>query len=120
MLLSSILERQDSATKEVQNQSSIPIRPPYGHITPALLNWSKKSNLKTVMWDVDPCDYHEDEIPQSVAHRIIEHARKGSIILLHDRDDLVATTSKALEEVLSTLGTDGWQFPNLDFQYQEA
>lgn len=108
-----ILGRQLSEARGTSVSKSIvlSIRPPFGHLTKALQKWAKERDSGTVMWDLDPCDYLDEADAIGIAKRIIDQARPGSIILMHDRADLVDKTSKALDEALATLGENGWKFP---------
>ena len=115
VLKSVMLEFGNSRVKEFNNKN-IPIRPPYGHLNRHLNAWAKKHHLNTIMRDLDPCDYLEQSNQIGVAERIVKNARPGSIVLLHDRDDLVNTTAPALERAMSVLKKEGWSFPNIQIK----
>lgn len=100
-------DARDSLSPSIAN---ISIRPPFGHLTKTLRKWAKENDSLAVMWDLDPCDYLQNTTPKAISQAILTDAKPGSIILMHDRADLVENTTQALEEVLTTLSKDGWNF----------
>ncbi|MFI1285776.1 polysaccharide deacetylase family protein [Streptomyces sp. NPDC020858] len=78
-------------------------RPPYGSRTPEVLGWLAESGLTTVLWDVAPDDW---QMPgaDTIATGVVEQARPGSIVLLHDsggdRSQTVAALAPMIEGLL--------------------
>ena len=89
------------------------LRPPYGHLTPALCRWAGRQGFRVVMWDVMPADFQRDASAMSVARFTATHARPGSIVVLHDNPMTEPVTLAALEAVLRWGRTRGWQFAAL-------
>ncbi|WP_235427054.1 polysaccharide deacetylase family protein [Cohnella kolymensis] len=58
------------------------VRPPYGEIRPAQLDWAKQQGYTVVNWDVDSRDWRQltaDEVFRNVTSAV----RPGSVILMH-------------------------------------
>ncbi|MFI1062864.1 MULTISPECIES: polysaccharide deacetylase family protein [Streptomyces] len=78
-------------------------RPPYGSRTPETLGWLAEAGLTTVLWDVAPDDW---AMPGAgtIATSVVEQARPGSIVLLHDsggdRSQTVAALAPMIEGLL--------------------
>jgi peptidoglycan/xylan/chitin deacetylase (PgdA/CDA1 family) len=60
-------------------------RPPCGVRTPAYFSAARELGLRTVQWDVAGFDWTRRRAPE-IARAVLEGARAGSIILLHDGD----------------------------------
>lgn len=58
-------------------------RPPWGGRRPSTVRAFDRAAKKTVLWDVNSYDW-KDLPPLDVAKRVVERARNGSIILMHD------------------------------------
>jgi peptidoglycan/xylan/chitin deacetylase (PgdA/CDA1 family) len=78
------------------------VRPPYGKRAEDL-------DGKVVLWSIDSGDtagFGADR----VAGEIVDHARSGDIVLLHDGGDWRPVTIAAVERVLETLSARGFSF----------
>jgi peptidoglycan/xylan/chitin deacetylase (PgdA/CDA1 family) len=58
-------------------------RPPWGGRSPANVRAFDRLDKRVVLWDVNSLDW-KDLPPEVVAERVVERARPGSIILMHD------------------------------------
>jgi peptidoglycan-N-acetylglucosamine deacetylase len=58
-------------------------RPPWGGRSPANVRAFDRLDKRVVLWDVNSLDW-KDLPPADVAQRVVERARPGSIILMHD------------------------------------
>lgn len=58
-------------------------RPPYGKITPAIIN-RIKAVRKIVLWDVISYDFDQRLTEEEVYRNIVSNLRPGSIIVMHD------------------------------------
>ena len=88
------------------------VRPPYGRVTPGLVRWAREGDRRLVLWDLLPGDFIPSRTPEVLADEIVQLARPGSILLLHDgrpADRAVA----ALDLALPRLAAAGWTFPAL-------
>ena len=83
------------------------LRPPYGSITDAQRQWiHKKFGYHFILWDVDPGDWQRPVVGEVVS-RVVNNARPGSIILLHD---IHPDTVTAVPEIIDQLRARGFNF----------
>lgn len=73
----------------------IAMRPPYGAINQSVSN---QIPMPIVLWNVDPRDWAEKE-PAKITQNVSIQAKRGSIVLLHDR----IATAAAMEAILDDL-----------------
>ncbi len=88
-------------------------RPPYGHATGKLVNWCRRHDIQTVLWDVAASDNSPNATVQSVEKSILKKIRPGSILSLHDNSQAARVTPAALQETLPRLIDEHWQFVKL-------
>ncbi|MBE2185750.1 MAG: polysaccharide deacetylase family protein [Rhodothermales bacterium] len=60
------------------------IRPPYGHLTPALWRWAQQTGRTVALWDAMPGDFLPSATPERLARTMQRRARPGSLVVLHD------------------------------------
>jgi peptidoglycan/xylan/chitin deacetylase (PgdA/CDA1 family)/glycosyltransferase involved in cell wall biosynthesis len=110
-------ELEQTATR-IESAVSIPprlVRPPYGSGAERLARVARQVGLgKVVLWSVDPRDWTEPK-PRTTARRILDRARPGDIVLLHDRasskgGERSRTTIASLEELIPALRERGYEF----------
>ena len=87
-------------------------RPPYGKITPALIQ-SLKKEYKIIMWDVLSYDFDIRFNGKSCMEKVIRHARPGSIIVFHDSIKAVDRLKQALPDILKHYSAKGYTFEKL-------
>ena len=63
--------------------------------------------MYTIQWDVDSLDWKDTATPESIANRVINKTKSGSIILFHNDADY---TPKALPVILKALLDKGYEF----------
>lgn len=91
-------------------QTSI-LRAPYGHLTTDVVYKSNALVSLFVQWDFSTIDWNNVGSDQ-VAKTVIENAKPGSIVLMHDmesEEDIVA-----LPQILNTLTNQGYRFVTID------
>lgn len=81
-------------------------RAPYGDYDNLVIDTAKKAGFYTVQWDVDSLDWKNLSATE-IAMRIINGAKKGSIILCHNNG---LHTAEALPMIFSTLKNRGYTF----------
>ncbi len=88
------------------------MRPPYGAVNKSVRNQIAAEGKRMVLWDVDTNDW---QLPGAdvIASRVIEGAKPGAIVLMHDGGGKRSQTIAALDTVLTRLGTAGWRFERL-------
>jgi peptidoglycan/xylan/chitin deacetylase (PgdA/CDA1 family) len=77
------LERTQQAFQRALGQCPAFFRPPHGQRTPFMLAQVRNEGMHAVTWDVSAQDWTETD-GRNLAERIVDRARPGSIILLHD------------------------------------
>jgi peptidoglycan-N-acetylglucosamine deacetylase len=84
-------------------------RPPDGHVNSGLIARAHAEHLVTVDWDVDPRDW-ADPGAGAIASGVIDHARNGSIVVMHDGGGDRSQTVAALPSILSHFRARGYRF----------
>ncbi|WP_284759294.1 polysaccharide deacetylase family protein [Agrobacterium sp. fls2-241-TYG-188a] len=78
------VERTDAAIRAAGYEGEILFRPPFGKKLVSLPWYLSQHGRKTIMWDVEPESYPDlAGNPDALAKHVIDHAKSGSIILLH-------------------------------------
>ncbi len=80
------------------------IRPPYGARNAKVDQAAARAGLAEVLWDVDTLDWKKRNA-KSVNKRVFTHARRGSIVLMHD---IHPTTVAAIPSVVRGLRLRGY------------
>lgn len=83
------------------------IRPPYGSYNQDILN---KVNMSFILWNVDTLDWKLRNA-EKVRDYIVEHAKDGDIILLHD---IHSTSVEGAIMAIDILKDEGFEFVSLD------
>ncbi|MEK5186384.1 polysaccharide deacetylase family protein [Solibacillus sp. FSL W7-1324] len=97
------IQATDTLIKSTIGQRATVFRPPYGSYDKTITD---QLNVPNVLWTIDTLDWkHRD--PKKTVQAVKEHAKNGSIILMHD---IHQTTADALDEVLATLQKQGYEF----------
>jgi len=87
-------------------------RPPYGVLNASALRTARAQRWRTLLWSHFGKDWQASATPESIAGRVTDGVRDGSVLLLHDADDYSAPgswrrTVAALPLVLETLAERG-------------
>lgn len=88
------------------------LRPPYGSIDAFTRDWAANHGLDIALWNVDPADWRSPPAAD-IAQHIVDHARDGAIVLLHDGGGDRTQTVLALEAALQSLVGRGFRFEPL-------
>lgn len=88
-------------------------RPPYGKITPALIN-RLKLKYTIVLWDVISYDFDNSISDEQVYLNVIKNIRPGSIVVFHDSLKAAPSMLKALPRVLDFCKTKNYSLCALD------
>jgi peptidoglycan/xylan/chitin deacetylase (PgdA/CDA1 family) len=87
-------------------------RPPYGILNATALRLASRAGWRTLLWTHWGRDWEAGATPESIAARVTDDVKEGSILLLHDADDYSAAgswrrTVLALPPVLDVLAGRG-------------
>jgi peptidoglycan/xylan/chitin deacetylase (PgdA/CDA1 family) len=83
-------------------------RPPYGAVTPQVVQAAAERKIPIVLWDV-AVDRPLHATPEVKARWVLDHVRPGSIILMHDADGDRSGSVAAMEIVLRELEAQGYR-----------
>ncbi|MFN2273052.1 MAG: polysaccharide deacetylase family protein, partial [Anaerolineae bacterium] len=104
---------QDATDGQDQGRNKLLcLRPPYGASDSTTASYAAALGYELVLWDVDPQDWRQPGADQ-IAKHIINNARPGAIVLMHDGGGHRDQTVAALKTVLSTLSEQGYRFEAL-------
>lgn len=78
-------------------------RPPGGAIPPVVVSTAKAKGLRTVIWTVDPDDWQRGTTADQIVQRVLQQAKPGSIVLLHDGGGDRSATVAALPRIIDGL-----------------
>lgn len=97
------LDRTDAAIVAATGRHPRFVRPPYGRFPDSTIALVRDRGGDLVLWSVDAGDW-ADAPPERIAAAVVDAARPGAIILLHDREP---ATVRALPEILAGLRRRG-------------
>ncbi|WP_033211797.1 polysaccharide deacetylase family protein [Kitasatospora phosalacinea] len=109
------LGRTDEAIAKAVGDDPGPrmFRPPYGGRTPEVLRWIGESGATVVLWDVEPCDWSMPG-PDAITRAVLDQARPGAVVLLHDGGGDRSQTAAALPGIIEGLTARGYAFARVD------
>ena len=84
-------------------------RPPYGVTNNTVLAQARNLHYTTVLWDGSAEDWNLPGV-NVIVSRILNYARNGAILLLHDGGGNRAQTVAALPIIIATLKSRGYKF----------
>jgi len=96
------LAATDAAIARATGTAPTLARPPYGGRSPRNVRVFDKLGKRLVLWDVNSYDWKGAPAEQ-VAHRVVERARPGSIVLLHEAREGGETTIDAVRMLVPAL-----------------
>ncbi|NUS73334.1 MAG: polysaccharide deacetylase family protein [Corynebacteriales bacterium] len=85
------------------------MRPPYGAMDKKTRPRATDRGMHTVLWDIDTLDWKKPGV-DAIANQVINQAKPGSIVLMHDGGGDRTQTIAALERILRELSAQGWRF----------
>lgn len=84
-------------------------RAPYGALSPALTAEARAMGFTTIQWDIDPRDWARPGVGE-IESNVIDNARPGGIVELHDGGGDRSQTLAALPDIITTLRRRGYRF----------
>ncbi len=87
-------------------------RPPYGRIGPGVNAAAAELGMMTVLWSLSGADWKEKNSAALTA-RIVNRARDGDVILLHDAGKCAPVTLAALPDIINGIRAKGLQIAPL-------
>jgi peptidoglycan/xylan/chitin deacetylase (PgdA/CDA1 family) len=96
------VEKGCKAIEDVTGQKVTLMRPPYGNAKQSVMD---QVDLPMIQWDIDTLDWDTKDADNTVKV-ILEQAKPGSIILMHD---IYGASAEAAERVIPELIKQGYQ-----------
>lgn len=87
-------------------------RPPYGRLKPSQTQFLQR-HYNIVMWDVLSGDFDPELTAEDCYDNVVDHARSGSIVVLHDSLKAEAKLREILPRLLSYYSERGYAFAAL-------
>ena len=88
------------------------LRPPSGTIDAFTQDWAAEHGLRLTLWTVDPGDWRRPSA-EAIADHIVERARAGAVVLLHDGGGDRSQTVEGLDMALERLAGSGLAYKTL-------
>lgn len=107
----------DAGQRAIYNaigRNPVLFRPPFGKKTPWMLTQVRRHGMTTITWSVSVNDAHAASA-QVVADRIMQRTHPGSIIVLHDGDEMRYERDRtvlldAVPQIVERLKAEGYTF----------
>ncbi len=97
-----------------QNFKSIKLfRPPYGQITPKQIKKLQELEYKIVMWNVLSVDWDYKISKETCLNNVVNYAKPGSIVVLHDSMKASKRMQYVLPKVLEYFTDKGFAFKRI-------
>ena len=123
MGLDEVKNEVDLTTKSIRGigyGGDIYFRPPYGKKLFTLPYYLQKEGIITVLWDVEPESYDEAKVnPEAMAAHVVDHAKPGSIILLHALGSNNQVSRDSISLIVRDLRAKGFRFVTLTELFKE-
>ena len=107
-ILSQLVSTSDAIQSVTGSRPTI-FRPPYGSFNRIVFTQALQQNLSTILWNDEAQDWATPGI-NMIARRILNLARYGGIILLHDGGGFRTQTVAALPIIITALKQRGYTF----------
>lgn len=85
-------------------------RPPYGKLRNSQGKRLLKEGYKVIMWDVLSGDWDQNITPERSLRNVVENAKNGSIIVMHDSLKAKEKVYYSLPKVLAHFSKKGFEF----------
>ena len=102
------IEKTNTAIEEITGEKPKFFRPPYGAYAGLTL---ERTDEIAVLWSMCPKDWEHEDDEDYICNYIVEHAKDGQIVLLHDAR---AATVPAVLRAMDILKEDGFEFVRAD------
>ncbi len=83
-------------------------RPPGGNLSSSSARAAWSQGMSNILWDVDTNDW-QGPSASTIYSRVVNGARSGSIVLMHDGGGNRSATVAALDDIIHTLKRRGYQ-----------
>lgn len=102
------MDRTNSLISAITGSQPTSFRPPQGYFNSTVQNFAKERNMAIIHWSYQSCpEDWKNKDPEKIAQFVIENAKNGHIVLLHD---LHSYTVDAISAMLDGLTAKGFEF----------
>ncbi|MBF2063398.1 MAG: polysaccharide deacetylase family protein [Calothrix sp. C42_A2020_038] len=84
-------------------------RPPGGIKTNGPYAYARNQKYATIMWSADSVDYSRPSVSKLIDN-VMQHAKPGGIVLMHDGGGNRSNTVKALPQIINNFRKQGYRF----------
>ncbi len=99
-----------SRTQDVLGDLAAPcLRPPYGAVGASTVEWAATHGLALMTWDASPSDWLGPSA-EEIADYIVQWARPGVVLLMHDGGGNRSSTVQGLDMALERLADRGLRY----------
>ena len=88
-------------------------RPPGGSYSSEVVEAAKAQGERTILWSVDPRDWHRGSTARGIVRSVLAAVRPGSIVLLHDGGGDRSATVAALPKIIEGIRSRGLKLVSL-------
>lgn len=106
------LEMTNTAIRDATGFEPCLFRPPFGALTPDLVERAKQLGMTTAKWRVDSSDYLHPGVG-AITQRVLDGVRPGDIVVMHDNSETRGQTAAALPGILQGLKSRGYRAVNI-------
>ncbi len=104
------LERTQSAITSATGLTPDVLRPPYGDVDARVRSIATRTGLRVVLWNLDTEDWRTKSTEET-HRRVVEGARPGSVVLMHD---IHSSTVDAVPAIVDDLRAQGFRLVTVD------
>ncbi len=97
------IEKTNEEFKRVLGHGAAVVRPPFGHYNSTVRNLVP---YPLILWTVDTGDWQKQN-PRQLARSVVEQAKEGCVILMHDQQ---TSTAEAITDIIPLLVREGFRF----------
>jgi hypothetical protein len=99
------ISETNRAIEETTGQKTRFCRPPWGLFNLFSIAYFRLKGLKVVLWTYMAWDWTKSATPQSITHKVLDRARDGAILILHDCDKTTGAANGGPAHVIAALPT---------------
>jgi peptidoglycan/xylan/chitin deacetylase (PgdA/CDA1 family) len=115
-LVRSEISKGIASVKRVTGKRPVFYRPAGGSVNAFVYLEAKREKVRIVLWTVDPRDWSRPGT-RTIARRVLDNIRPGSVVLMHDGGGDRSQTLAALKLVLHGLKARGYEMVTLSQLY---